>query len=474
MATVFQNTSSSTVGFNNTTFQSTDGTLTWSMPFVATIISIVYLSLNALIGLSANCLLILIINHSPTLKTPANSHLINICANNLVLCLCMLLSLLSLLLPVDLQNNVNILTGFHVFLISNCLFQYWGTFASIGYYRSKIIRSPSLSTRRRRQIITRCLATSWATSLLVSLMVCLSHIENDVYACMTLNPFQKEFLVCGKQHKYSAQRLGIVVISVLVFLIMLAIILSSYQKVFKALNKGNPFGKNRVSPVPTMSFSLPSVTDEINTETTQICGIQNGQSDKAVYTISRKDIKTEGDIVVHYQRNDSISMLTFEDVIALENPILATQMRRQILQKRPLQLTRSTVSNSSVKSKGQDFTDISASADLQRFQNFKNTSALRNHFLRRDRVGFNSATRNSLVMLASFIVCSLPMFVCMIPHVLSHNKESHRVLILLFTKMAFFLNAPIYPLWYLIQNKRVRKCLFRVFDSLCLKLDMRH
>ena len=477
MATEVFNSTASTTAVGNTTSAS-ELSEVWSIPTIATVIVVVYLSLNTIIGLSSNCLLIIIINHSPTLKTPANSHLINICANNLILCMCMILSLLSILLPADFRSKINILTGFHVFLISNCLFQYLGTFASIGYYRSRIIGSPSMSIRRRRQIITRCLATSWATSLIVSLMVCLSHIEHDVYACMTLNPFQEEFLVCGESRKYSAQRLGVVVISIFVFLTIFAIIVMSYQKVFKTLNKGNVFGKNRVSPV-ARSLSLPSeITDETQaqqqTQTTQACGIQNGQSDKAVYTISRKDIKTESDLVVHYQRNDSITMLTFEDIIALENPILATQMRRQILQRRPLQLTRSTASNNSVKSKGQEFTDISASADLQRFQNFKNNSALRNYFLRRDRAGFNSATRNSLVMLASFIVCSLPMFVCMIPHVLSQNKESHRVLILLFTKLAFYLNAPIYPLWYLVQNKRVRKCLFRVFDSLCLKLDMRH
>lgn len=446
----------------------------WSMPFIAIVVTGVYIGLNLTVGLSANCLLIIIINHSPTLKTPANSHLINICANNLVLCLCMLLSLLSILLPVDLKNKINILTGFHVFLISNCLLQYWGTFASIGYYRSKIIRRPSLSIKRRRQIITRCLATSWATSLLVSLMVCLSHIEHDVYACMTQNPFQKEFLICGEERKYSTQRFGIVVISVTVFFVMFVIIVASYRKVFKTLNKGTLFGRNRISPTTT-SFSLSSIPgDTLADRTTPVTGIQNGgQTDKEVYTISRRDIKRDGEFVVHYQRNDSINILTFEDIIALENPILATHMRRQILQRRPLQLTRSTISNNSVKSKCKEFTDISANADLERYQNLKNNSALRNQFLRRDLVGFNSATRNSLVMLASYVVCSLPMYICVIPHVLSETKENHRVLILLFTKLAFYLNSPIYPLWYLIQNKRVRICLFRVFESICVKLDMR-
>lgn len=449
----------------------------WSMPTSATIISVVYIIVTVVVGLFCNCLLIVIINHSPTLKTPANSHLINICANNLVLCLSMLLSLVSLLLSNDLKRNANILTGFHVFLTSNCFLQYWGTFVSISYYRATIIRKTSLSIRRRRQVITRCIATSWATSLLVSLMMCLSNIERDVYACMTLNPFQKEFIVCGERKTYSAQKLGIVVINVLTFIIMSVIIIVSYRTVFKALNKGKGrlFGRNRVTPSTNRALSvLSDISNAVNDHSIQRNASQTaGQTDKAIYSISKRDIKLDTEFVVHYQRNDSVSMMTFEDIIALENPILATRMRRQILQRRPLQFTRSTTSNNSVKSKCDDFTDISAGADLHRYQCMKNDSALKNHFIRRDRVGFNTATKNSLVMLASFVTCSLPMFVCTMPYILYLNKESHRVLIILFTKLAFFLNAPIYPLWYLTQNKRVRKCLVRVFESVCLKLDMR-
>ncbi|XP_052799207.1 uncharacterized protein LOC128230805 [Mya arenaria] len=446
----------------------------WTVPDTAYIITIVYLSLNIVIGASCNCLLILIINYSPTLKTPANSHLINICANNLILCLSMMLSLVSIVLPSGYKKNINILTGFHIFLTSNCFLQYWCTFASIGYYRSNIVYSPSMVVKRRRQIITRCLATSWATSVLVSLMICLSHIENDVYACLTFNPFQRTFILCGKNKELSAQRLGIIVISIIVFCVIFCIIVMSYRKVFKALNKGNPFGRNRVLPIMSRSFSLPSEGGENASNQAQNGGaiFENG-TDKAVYTVTRNGANTNTEFVVHYQRNDSINMLTFEDIMALENPILATQMRRQILQKRHLHLTRSNASNTSVKSKCPDFSDISASADLERYQNIKNRSALRNHFMRRDRAGFNSATRNSLIMLASFLVCSLPMFICAIPNVLSLEKENHRVLILMFTKLVFCLNSPIYPLWYLVQNKRVRKCLQRVTETICVKLDFR-
>lgn len=464
-------------GFSNASAQNTSNVTDdaiWTMPVTAHVIIIVFLCSNAAVGAACNCLLILIINYSPSLKTPANSHLVNICANNLILCVSMMLSLVSILLPRDHKSNINILTGFHTFLISNCFLQYWGTFASIGYYRSKIIYCPSMALKRRRQIITRCLATSWATSIIVSLMICLSHIEHDIYACLTFNPFRKEFILCGDTRKISAQRLGIIIIDIIVFCVMFVIIVISYRKVFKALNKGNPFGRNRVLPIMPRSFSLPS---EGGTENTSVRDVNGGHmfdhSDKTVYSITTHRPNSDTEFVVHYQRNDSINMLTFEDIMALENPILATHMRRQILQKRHVNMTRSNASNTSVKSKRHDFSDISASADLQRFQNLKNKSALRNHFLRRDRAGFNSATRNSLVMLASFVVCSLPMFICMIPTVLSGQKESHRILILVFTKLIFYLNSPIYPLWYLVQNKRVRKCLIRIADTICVKLDLR-
>ncbi|KAL4224346.1 hypothetical protein ACF0H5_017801 [Mactra antiquata] len=454
-----------------------DDITVWSMVSSATIISSVYIVINIVVGVFCNCLLIVIINHSPTLRTPANSHLINICANNLVLCLSMLLSLVTLLLPSDVKRKANILTGFHIFLTSNCFLQYWGTFSSISYYRATIVRRTSMSIRKRRQVITRCIATSWATSLLVSLLMCLSNIEHDVYACMTLNPFQKEFVICDDDDvKYSTQKLAIVAINVLTFLIMLLLIVVSYCTVFKALNKGKGLlcGKNRVTPTTRALSLISDISSTVHDQAFQRNAAQFvGHTDKTVYSIFKKDVKLDNEYVVHYQRNDSVSMLTFEDIIALENPILATHMRRQILQRRPLNMTQSTASNNSVKSKGDDFTDISAGADLQRYQAMKNDSALRNHFIRRDRVGFNSATKNSLVMLASFIACSLPMYVCIMPYVLSANQQSHRVLILLFTKLVFYLNAPIYPLWYLIQDRRVRKCLIRVYESICLKLDMR-
>ena len=443
----------------------------WSQHISVVILSMTYVGFNLATSMSTNCLLIIIINYSPSLKTPANSHLINICANNLVLCLCMAISMVSMIAPADIEDEINILTGFHVFLITNCFLQYLGTFASIGHYRSRIIRYPSMPTRIRRQVIARSLTSSWTVSLIISLMVCLCHVEDDMYACLTINPFKRFFFLCSFV-KISVKRLTVMSLGVLVFFIIMIVIVTSYIRVFKALSQGGPFGRNRVLPV-SRSISIPSENGESAMQVACVHS-ENGhvaETDKHTYMVTGR-VK-ESERIVHFQKNDHINIMSFEDILALENPILATQLRRQILQKRPLQLTRSNASNTSVKSKGPEFTDISASGDLQRYQNQKNKSALRNHFLKRDRVGFKSATKNSIVMFCAFLVCSLPMFVCLFPSALTDVKQHHRVLLLLFTELAFYLNAPLYPLWYLIHNNRVRTCLNRVFESFLIKLNFR-
>ena len=446
----------------------------WSHPVAVVIISLTYVGFNLATSMSTNCLLIIIINYSPSLKTPANSHLINICANNLVLCLCMAISIVSMIVPTDTDGKINILTGFYVFLITNCFLQYLGTFASIGHYRSRIIRAPSMSMRLRRQIIARSLTSSWAVSLVMSLMVCLCHVEDDMYACLTLNPFKKKFLLCIDDVVIPVKRLTVMALLVLVFFVICIIIVTAYIRVFKALSQGGPFGRNRILPL-SRSFSIPSETGEVQTQIACIY-TENGpvnDPDKHIYAVSGHRSIKGSEHIVHFQKHDQINVLSFEDILALENPILATKLRRQILHKRPLYLTRSNTSNTSMKSKGPEFTDISAGADLQRYQNHKNRSALKNHFIKRDRVGFKSATKNSIVMLLSFLVCSLPMFVCLFPNILLHTKQNQRVLLLLFTVMAFYLNAPLYPLWYLIHNNRVRKCLNRVLETLLVKLNFR-
>jgi hypothetical protein len=175
--------------------------------------------------------------------------------------------------------------------------------------------------------------------------------------------------------------------------------------------------------------------------------------------------------VVHYQKSNHT--LAFEDIFALENPILAATMHSSRTQKRQLHMTLSATSTTSTRSKCPDFTDISPSADLQRFQTLKNSSALNKQSWRRDRVSLSSATKNSMVMLGAYLVCSLPLFICSIPNVLAGTVAGDRVLVLAFCRYLFYLNAPIYPIWYLFFSNRVRKCMGRVYETILIRLRIR-
>ena len=173
--------------------------------------------------------------------------------------------------------------------------------------------------------------------------------------------------------------------------------------------------------------------------------------------------------IVHYHRDEH--NLLYEDIFALENPILANNIRNMRI-KHPLQFTLSSSSTASNKSRCPDFSDITPGGDLDRRQTIKNNNALCKQSLRRDRVNLSSATRNSMVMLAAFTSCSLPLFICSIPGCLGDLKFG-RVGILLFCRLLFYLNVCIYPSWYLLFSKRVKKCMHRIVETVLIRLKVR-
>ena len=138
----------------------------------------------------------------------------------------------------------------------------------------------------------------------------------------------------------------------------------------------------------------------------------------------------------------------------------------------PLQRQLSMGSNGRTSS-FPEFTDISPAGELQRLERLKNTYALRSQTLRKDRISLSNATKNSIVMVLTYFVCSLPMVICSMPGVLSQESPEDMSVPLLFSKIVFFLNAPSYPLWYLIFSRRVRKCLGRMTEHVLVKLHVK-
>ena len=104
----------------------------------------------------------------------------------------------------------------------------------------------------------------------------------------------------------------------------------------------------------------------------------------------------------------------------------------------------------------------------------KNNCALRNQSMRRDRVSLSSATKNSLIMVSMFVMCSLPMLICSIPGVVQPGGSITRMTApLLVCRIVFLLNGPVYPIWYLAFSKRVRKCLHNLYENVLLHYNLR-
>lgn len=427
--------------------------------------SIVFMGIDIVFSLLTNILLMLTIINAPSLRTPPNNHLLNIGMNNVILCLCMILSLVSVGTKREDLVYVQSVTGFQLFIVSNCSLQYLCAFTSICIYRKTTIKRPSLCLRMRKRMVTRSILCGWIASVLLSVVFCLSFMPNNDRACDTWNPFQREFRVCDSRKRLTSEQLVILIIYVGSYVAGLFIIFSSYYNICKSLNLTGTFRKSRVSPWNRNS----SMSSEAGPDTLDQTQQMNGDSDFVKpYTISSGK---SDDIIVHYQRSEHT--LTFEDIFALENPILAAKLKQNNSQKKPLKPTLSNTSTQSTKSKICTFTDISPVANLQRIQNIKNASALRNQSLRRDRVSLSSATKNSFIMFIAYLVCSFPLLILCIPGVLDFMSTDARINTIIMCRLLFYINACFYPMWYLLFSKRVRQCLFRLLENILIRLQVR-
>ena len=435
----------------------------WDLPSSMVLISLVYLCVNILVSLFINALLIIIIQCSPVLRTPPNSHLVNICINNILLSISMLLSMVCVNInSVHInEEGSNALSGIQLFIVMNALLQYWGSFAAIGYYRFKTIKEPSLSLKTRRHIVSKSISGNWIVSLILSMTCSLSFARTSSDLRITLDPFRADYYIWPK-HTFSVNQLIIFLVIVSFFLVGFAIIAFSYYKIFKILNIAVSFAKNRVRPWQrTQSVSVENfdVPVQRTYQPTKANSTQQQQQQRA-FTVS----DNLENCMVHYQKRDH--SLCFEDIIALENPILAANRKTSPPQKIPVHATLSNVSMTSQKSKCPDFTDISLGADMDRIQKFKNSSALKNQSMRRARMSVSGAARNYLVMFCAYLVCSLPLVVCSVPGALEKVSPQNRLYTLFFCRLLFCINAPIYPAWYLLFSRRVRKCLNKMSENL--------
>ncbi|XP_033749052.1 uncharacterized protein LOC117333738 [Pecten maximus] len=441
----------------------------WNMPIYTVILSVIYLALDVVFGLLTNTLLIMIIYNSPSLRTPPNSHLVNISINNILLCVCIVFSLTTVSArPGDMTDN-RILTGVQLFLTSVCSMQYLCTFASIGFYRNRTMQKPSLTLKVRRTIVSRSIIISILITYLLGLVFTIAFLRDDDDVSLTLNPFQRRFEVNAvpANVQLTADQLCALGFISIVYTVGLIITFRCYYNICRTLNITGTIGRNRVLPLNRNCSLSSDATGDLNIHSRTTYAPEDTNSFSRPYSIQSDDL--DSSIIVHYKRNENL--LAFEDIFALENPILAASLKTRLNPKIALGNTLSNSSSISTRSVCPNFADISPGADLQRLQTIKNNSALKKQSLRRDRISLSSATKNSIIMLTAYISCTFPLLLCSIPGILD-GMGTNRIFVLLCCRLLFYLNVCIYPLWYLLFSKRVRKCMFRLFENvlICLKV----
>ena len=458
---------------NITTAMAPPQTQIWTMPSPVYISTTVILSVETVSAVFANLLLIVTICHSPSLKTPPNAQLVSICVNNLLLALSAVISLASILCS---QHRAlwSLLNDMQLLLSLICLLQYWCIFSAIGFYRNKILLRPSLTIKVRKRIIRWSIGVGWLTSVGMSILLTLTY--RDQTASMNWNPFRRYINI--QELNYisppKAEQLILLFLVTVGFIIGICGIVVSYHKIFKTLSKARPLVKNKVVPfTPPRPSSASSVEDDLFTRRSYLPACDDPFPQRSPFTISYNNGSMVDNVVVHYQKCQEA--LSFE-IYALENP-RKFNGHPNVHQVSPagnqLQHTLSNASNTSTRSGFMEFNDISPAGELDRIQNIKNSTALWSQSLRRDRVSLKAATTNSLVMLAAYITLSLPYVLCSLPGVVSTSSVQSLTLPLLYARLLFYLNAPAYPIWYLVFSNRVRKCLYKLFEQILIQLNLK-
>lgn len=422
---------------------------TWELSKTFWATSLSFLSIEIVLTAFTNILLILTICYSPNLKTPANAYLINICGTNLALMASMLLSLITLVRK-EISNE-SILSRLQIFLRNACFLQYWALFAAIGYYRSKILCKPLVNIRSRRKIIKLTTAGSWFLSILLSSITTAMYSTTTNSLCW--NAFRSEITYNNSFSLEDLKALNIVGVFLFTstFFIFFLIILTSFIRIFNPYCTSLKSGRNRIAPW---------IIDDSDV-------VKKGKKTYRPFPTTDSD-----STIVHYQKKSHSASID-EVFAALENPIRAQIKLGYNIHHKNLHRTVSGTSNGSETSKCPEFSDITPAAQFSKFnwlRNIHSTAKVN----RKEKLSLSSATKNSLIMVVTFIILSFPLFIASFPGIFKQNAQlSTFHYILLSFNIVFYFNAPAYPIWYLIFSRRVRNCLQKLYDSLLAKMNFR-
>lgn len=393
-------------------------------------------------SLLGNALLLITISVSYSLRTPPNAHLTNICINSLVVCCCTALALASM--TTSSQTVADSLNYSRVYFCTNSVMQYWFSFAIITMYRYKIIKQPSMTTSHRTVLVRRSIVISWLCSLMLSLSVVLCNNGSALFLVWCSFDTRVEcFRTTSGSHDSCSAVIGYFV--GVMFALGLVTMMVSFRKVCQTLHSSAK--RSRVKPlnlVSSVSARVDSVAN-IQHEHSDLMVMKDDLTRRRLYIIRNggwvtPEPGTQNNQTTYYNQSQTMPTTRSRQT----SSALATSHRP----------------SNEIFSRFTEFTDISPSSILFQHGDIKVRFAAKRH-----QETLYSATKNTLIMLAIFLLSITPIFIASFPGTRSPLNPGQEKTLLIVCQMVYFLNGPTYSLWYLFFSKKVRSCLAKLKEN---------
>ncbi|XP_035689565.1 uncharacterized protein LOC118424865 [Branchiostoma floridae] len=419
---------------------------------------------------------------TPSLRTPPNALLMNICVTSVVLCVSMAMQLPSVLDPErPLPDNV---CDTVLFLDSLCGIEYWFSFISIAVYRIKTLHDTQFSVRYKKTLAAVCISAGWLVALLFSTIITARDAKDTdrLLAC----PFSKVLRIRPGPTQKNSTLFTVCVLLVTLCLSGFLVIVYAYINVFK---KAKPLKYSR-------------------TKINQVNPLEPANGTRQA-SVKHSPVASVHEMVVLENRlpHNDLPFYRTQHVIAWAGTDPA---------ERPAAVPESNVNFSAIVCKDRRSTqgslpsvsddmetsDISGTMTsykyrmsrpvkqqvLQQVENkLENPSAnhrdaaltLARTYSRRkkDRLGRTPtdqmAARNSIAMVVIYIIFTVPIIVLTFQDLVGVEERLDNVLSQRTCKLIFYVNGTAYPVWYLLFSPTVRNCIKSVIESALVYLSAR-
>ncbi|CAH1237830.1 Hypp5454 [Branchiostoma lanceolatum] len=419
---------------------------------------------------------------TPSLRTPPNALLMNICVTSLVLCVSMAMQLSSVLDP--LRPLPGPVCDAVLFLDSLCGIEYWFSFISIAVYRIKTLHDTQFSVRYKKTLAAVCISAGWLVALLFSTIITARDAKDTdrLLSC----PFSKVLRIRPGPTQKNSTLFTVCVLLVTLCLSGFLVIVYAYINVFKKakplkysrtkINQVNPLEPaNGTRQAPVKHSPVASVHEMVVLENrlphndlpfyrTQHVIAWAG-SDPAERAAAAADNNVNFSAIVCKDRRSTHGSLPSVSDDMETSDISGTMTSYKYRMSRPVkQQVLQQVEN---KLENPNATHRDAALALARTYSRR----------KKDRLGRTPtdqmAARNSIAMVVIYIIFTVPIIVLTFQDLVGVEERLDNVLTQRTCKLIFYVNGTAYPVWYLLFSPTVRNCIKSVIESALVYLSAR-